>query len=170
AGGSPVQMFLAGLQRKAAASPIKEARPMERRGLDLVGYLSTLENGQLTLRLAWVTASRWGEIALLQKENFIPHPQYKEALIVDWGALPKTFKIDPHRAARYAVIGGEDAKRVRGVTKGMVEGERPTMLTTRDMENLLRPLDMTARSIKRGALAQAAAAVIEHDLGPRLLV
>ncbi|KEG06474.1 putative mitotic centromere-associated kinesin (MCAK), partial [Trypanosoma grayi] len=93
----------------------------------------------------------------------------KEALIVDWGALQKTFKIDPHRAVRYVVIGGEGAKRVRGVTTGMVVGERLTTLTTRGMENVLRPFVMTVHSIKRGALAHAAAAVIEHDLDPRLL-
>ncbi|KEG06943.1 hypothetical protein DQ04_11551010 [Trypanosoma grayi] len=37
------------------------------------------------------------------------------------------------------------------------------------MENLPRPFGMTAHSIKRGELAHAAAAVIEHDLDPRLL-
>ncbi|KEG06114.1 trans-sialidase, partial [Trypanosoma grayi] len=168
-GRSPARMFLAGLQRKAAADPIKQTRSMKRWEADLFSNMLTSENGRVALRLAWVTASRWGEIALLQKENFIPHPQHKEALIVDWGALPKTFKIDPHRAARYVVIGGEDAKRVRGVTTGMVEGERLTTLTTRDMENLLRPFGMTVHSIKRGTLAHAGAAVIEHDLDPRLL-
>ncbi|KEG06942.1 trans-sialidase, partial [Trypanosoma grayi] len=110
-GRPPAQMFLAGLQRKAAANPIKQARPMERWELDLVGDFSTLENDRVALRPAWATAGRWGEIALLQKENSIPHLQTKEALIVDWGALPKTFKIDPQRAARYVVIGGEGAKR-----------------------------------------------------------
>ncbi|KEG06909.1 trans-sialidase [Trypanosoma grayi] len=103
------------------------------------------------------------------KGKFHFPPSTKEALIVDWGALPKTFKIDPQRAVRYLAIGREDAERVRRVTTGMVEGERLTTLTTRDMENLLRPFGMTAHSVKRGALAQAAAAVIEHDLGPRLL-
>ncbi|KEG08684.1 putative retrotransposon hot spot protein (RHS) [Trypanosoma grayi] len=104
---------------------------MERWEPDHISNMLTSENDRVALRLAWFTASRWGEIALLRKENFIPHPQTKEALIVDWGALQKTFKIDSHRAARYVVIGGEGAKRVRGVTTGMVEGERLTTLTTR---------------------------------------
>ncbi|KEG05836.1 putative trans-sialidase [Trypanosoma grayi] len=82
-GGSPARMFLAGLQRKAAADPIKQARPIERRELDLISDLFFSENDQVALRPACVTASRWGEIAPLQKENFIPHPKNKEALIVD---------------------------------------------------------------------------------------
>ncbi|KEG08011.1 hypothetical protein DQ04_08211000 [Trypanosoma grayi] len=82
-GGSPAQMFLAGLQRKADASPIKQARPLERWEWDIISDLPTLENDRVALRPAWFTAARWGESALPQKENFIALPQNKEALIVD---------------------------------------------------------------------------------------
>ncbi|KEG11440.1 hypothetical protein DQ04_02621070 [Trypanosoma grayi] len=46
-GGSPAQMFLAGLQRKAATNPIKQARPMERWGSDLISDISTLKNNRV---------------------------------------------------------------------------------------------------------------------------
>ncbi|KEG14535.1 hypothetical protein DQ04_00421140 [Trypanosoma grayi] len=94
-GRSPAWMFLAGLQRKAAADPIKRARPMERWELDLISDILTLENDRVALRLAWVTASRWGEIALLQNENFIPHPQTKEAPIVDGAPSQRHSKPTP---------------------------------------------------------------------------
>ncbi|ORC93292.1 trans-sialidase [Trypanosoma theileri] len=166
---TPTQMFLMGLQKTAAQDPLKQARPMLRWELDMIIATLPKERDQVALRLAWVTASRWGEIAQLQKQNFVQHEQDPNAIIVDWGALPKTFKSDPHRAARYVVIQGADAQRVRETIKGMTSDEKLTSLTTKDMERILQPYGMTAHSIKRGALAHAAAAVVEHDLDPRLL-
>ncbi|ORC85419.1 uncharacterized protein TM35_000351630 [Trypanosoma theileri] len=40
------------------------------------------------------------------------------------GVLPKTLKSDPHRAARYAVIGEDDARRVKTVEKEMEGDEK----------------------------------------------
>ncbi|CBH18156.1 hypothetical protein, unlikely [Trypanosoma brucei gambiense DAL972] len=72
-------------------------------------------------------------------------------------------------AARYVVIGGTDAKMVRELTTTLEENEKITNLSTKDLEKILRPYEMTAHSIKRGALAHAPTVVFEHDLDPRFL-
>lgn len=125
---------------------------MEMWELDMISDTTELERERVAMRLAWVTASRWGEIASLQKENFVAHPQDEEALIVDWSALPKTFKLDPRRAARYVVIAGEDAKKLKKVVRLMVDEEKLTTISTRDVENILKPYAMTVHSIKKGGL------------------
>lgn len=51
----------------------------------------------------------------------------------------------------------------------MARDEQLTTLTKKGMENILRPYGTTAHSVKRGVPAHAAAAVVEHDLYPRLL-
>ncbi|KEG08039.1 hypothetical protein DQ04_08161020 [Trypanosoma grayi] len=114
------------------------------KGLELnpVSGLMVLEHDRAGLRLAWVAASLWGAIALLPKENFVPHLKATKALIVDWGAPPKVFKIDPYREAIYAVISEEDANNARTLIISMVERETLTNLTTRGMENIFRSFGM----------------------------
>ncbi|KEG06267.1 hypothetical protein DQ04_14911000 [Trypanosoma grayi] len=60
----------------------------------------TLENDRIAQRLAWVTASEWGETALHKKENSTPHPQGKEALGVGLGSSPKNFQNGPTRSGQ----------------------------------------------------------------------
>ncbi|KAH8607484.1 hypothetical protein ERJ75_001407400 [Trypanosoma vivax] len=88
-GTAPPQMFPSGLQRAAAASSTRKARPMMRWELGLVCNAMWSERGYVAMRLAWVTAGRCDEIALLQKENFVERPSDRNALIVDWGLCQK---------------------------------------------------------------------------------
>ncbi|KAH9598904.1 hypothetical protein LSM04_003555 [Trypanosoma melophagium] len=80
-GRTPTQMFLAGLQKTAAADPIKQASPMLRWELDMISDTLTRERYRVALRLTWLTASLWGEIAKLQKQNFSPHYQEQDPII-----------------------------------------------------------------------------------------
>ncbi|KAH8617798.1 hypothetical protein ERJ75_000340400 [Trypanosoma vivax] len=99
AGKAPAQALLSGLRRAAGANPTRQAPPMMWRGPDLVCNAMCSERDCVATWLAWVTAGRWDKIALLQKKNFIEHPSDRNALIFDWGALPKTFKAGMRKAA-----------------------------------------------------------------------
>ncbi|KAG8338848.1 hypothetical protein TRVL_10327 [Trypanosoma vivax] len=66
-------------------------------------------------------------------------------------------------------IAGAEAEMVRRVIAKMVGGERLAALGARAVGKIFRPYGMTGHSIKRGALADAAAAAVEHDLDPRIL-
>ncbi|ORC86989.1 trans-sialidase, partial [Trypanosoma theileri] len=131
---TPTQMFLMGLQKTAAQDPLKQARPMLRWELDMIIATLKTERDQVALRLKLCDFSPSAGCNPSQKQNFVPHEQDPNAIIVDWGALPKTFKSDPHRRARYVVIQGADAQRVRETIKGMTSDEKLTSLTTKDME------------------------------------
>ncbi|KAH8616787.1 hypothetical protein ERJ75_000443800 [Trypanosoma vivax] len=154
---APAQMFLSGLRRAEAASPTRRLRPMMRRGPDLVCNAMGSERDRVAVRLAWVTAGRRGEIALLRKKEFIGHPSDRNALIFDWGALPKTFKGNLGRAARCVVIAGAGAATMRRVVAKTEAWEGLAALGARALEKALRPYAATAYSTKPDALAHAAA-------------
>ncbi|KAH8617552.1 hypothetical protein ERJ75_000365100 [Trypanosoma vivax] len=54
---------------------------------DAVGAWPRLR--RVPVRLARVTTGRWGEVALLLKENSIEHPSDRNALTVDWALCQK---------------------------------------------------------------------------------
>ncbi|KAH8610882.1 hypothetical protein ERJ75_001061000 [Trypanosoma vivax] len=167
AGEAPAQMLPSGLRGAAAENPTRRTRPMMRWEPHRVCNAMVSERGRVAVRLAWVTASRCDEIALLQKENFVEHPSNRNALVVDLGALPKTFEAKTRRAARCVAIAGADAAMVRKVVAKTVAWERLAALGAQALKNTFWPDGVAAYSIKRGAPAHAAAAAVEHDLGPR---
>ncbi|KAH8620739.1 hypothetical protein ERJ75_000047600 [Trypanosoma vivax] len=169
AGKAPGQAFLSHLRRAAAENPTRQAWPMMRWGPALVCAAMGSERGRVAARLAWVTASCCGEISFLLKENFAERPSDRNTLIVDWGALPKTFEADMRRAERYVAIAGADAVTVGRVIAKVAGGERLATLGMGAVEKALRPCSATAHSIKRGAPAHAPAVVVERDLDPRIL-
>ncbi|RNC52894.1 hypothetical protein TcCL_ESM09824 [Trypanosoma cruzi] len=57
---------------------------------------------RVVFRLAWITASRWSEIASLTPNNFTL--ERDGTLILDWSVAPKTARADPHRALRFVRI------------------------------------------------------------------
>ncbi|KAH8618807.1 hypothetical protein ERJ75_000253000 [Trypanosoma vivax] len=110
-GEAPAQMLPSGLRGAAAENPTRRTPPMMRWEPHLVCNAMGSERGRVAMQLAWVAAGRCDEIALLQKKNCIRHPSDRNALIVDLGALPKTFEADTRRAARFVAIPGADATR-----------------------------------------------------------
>ncbi|KAH8609355.1 hypothetical protein ERJ75_001209100 [Trypanosoma vivax] len=125
------------------------------------------ERGRVAVRLAWVTAGRCDEIALLRKKEFIERPSDRNALVVDWGALPKTLEAGTRRAAHYVAIADADAAAMGRLIAKTVAWERLAALGARALEKALRPCAATAYSIKLDAPVHAAAAAVERDLGPR---
>ncbi|KAG8339426.1 hypothetical protein ERJ75_001030900 [Trypanosoma vivax] len=154
---APAQMLPSGLRRGAAGNSTRQARSMMRWG-----------RSRVAIRLARVTAGRCDEIVLLQKQGFIDHPGDRNALVVDWGALPKAFGADPRRTARCVATTAAGATTVRKEVAKMADGERPEALGTRAVGKILRPYGVAADSVERGALAQATAAAIKRNLDPRI--
>ncbi|KAH8603878.1 hypothetical protein ERJ75_001777200 [Trypanosoma vivax] len=113
------------------------------------------ERGRVAVRLAWVTAGRCDEIALLRKKEFIGHPSDRNALVVDWGALPKTLEAGTRRAARCVAIAGADAAAMGRLIAKTVAWERLAALGARFGKSLaaLRRdgvFDKTGRAGARG--------------------
>ncbi|KAG8339592.1 hypothetical protein TRVL_09582 [Trypanosoma vivax] len=133
-------------------------------GIDEVGS----ERGRVATPFARAKVSRWGDIALLLKENFVEHQSDPNALIVDRGALPKTFEADPHRAARCAALAAAGAVMVTKAIAKMTALGRFAALGKCAAKRILQPYGMTANSVKGGALASAAAAVMERGWGMRI--
>ncbi|KAF8276704.1 hypothetical protein TcBrA4_0121700 [Trypanosoma cruzi] len=104
---APLDMMIMGLQKIAARSETKQARPLTEEWMDQVIRSRTDWKERVFLRLAWITASRLFEIAALTPNNFTL--KRDGALISDWSVAPKTARADPHRASRFVKIRGQDA-------------------------------------------------------------
>ncbi|RNC45916.1 trans-sialidase, partial [Trypanosoma cruzi] len=109
---------------------------------------------RVVLRLAWMTARCWSEIAALTPNNFTLEPD--GALILDWSVAPRTARADPHRASRFVRIRGqEDVLDTINLCRTLQENEELTNITTVQIERVLAPWEATAHSIKQGALRHA---------------
>eukprot|EP00796_Vickermania_ingenoplastis_P001747 gene1747-biopygen1312 len=91
--------YLAGLQRLQAGEQLDQAVAMTVQDMRTLIQQFPNWTDKLVLRLAWMTASRWGEIESLTTAHFreldIP------VLVLDWWTLPKTSKEQPNRPYRY---------------------------------------------------------------------
>ncbi|RNF25078.1 trans-sialidase [Trypanosoma cruzi] len=104
---TPLDMMIMGLQKVAARSETKQARPLTKEEMNQVIRSRTDWKERVVVRLAWITASRWFEIAVLTPNNFKLKPD--GAVNLDWSVAPKTVRADPHRASRFVRIRGQDA-------------------------------------------------------------
>ncbi|RNE98626.1 trans-sialidase, partial [Trypanosoma cruzi] len=104
---TPLDMMILGLQKVAVRSETKQARPLTKEGLNQVIRSRTDWKERVVLRLAWVTARCWSEIAALTVKNFTLEAD--GTLILDWSVAPKTAKADPHHALQFVRIRGKDA-------------------------------------------------------------
>ncbi|RNF05233.1 putative trans-sialidase [Trypanosoma cruzi] len=168
---TPLDMMILGLQKIAARSETKEemnqACPVTKEEMHQVIRSRTDWKQHVVLRLAWITASRWSEIAALTPNNFTMEAD--GALILDWSVAPKTAKADPHRALRFVRIRGQDAFDTIKLCRTLHENEKLTNITNAKVERALAPWDATAHSIKRGALRHAAQIVETDDLDPHVI-
>ncbi|KAF8289542.1 putative trans-sialidase [Trypanosoma cruzi] len=123
---------------------------------------------RVVFRLAWITASRWSEIAALTAKNFTLEAD--GALILDWSVAPKTAKADPHRASRFVKIRGQDALDTMKLCRTLQENEKLTNITNAHVERALAPWNATAHSIERGVLRHAAQIVETYNLDPHVVL
>ncbi|KAF8290929.1 hypothetical protein TcBrA4_0115870 [Trypanosoma cruzi] len=122
---------------------------------------------RVVFRLAWITASRWFEIAALTPNNSTLKPD--GALILDWSVAPRTARADPHHASRFVRIRGQDAFDIIKLCGTLQEKEKLTNITNAQVERASVPWNATAHSIKRGALRHAAQIVETYNLDPHVI-
>nr|CCC47001.1 conserved hypothetical protein, in T. vivax [Trypanosoma vivax Y486] len=118
-------------------------------------------------------ATRVGQGKLLERNcaaaegKFVERQSNRNALVVDWGAPPKTLEASPRRAERCTMATEMDATTVRKVFVKIADGERLAVLGARTVQKIMWHFGVAAHSIKRGAIMHAALGVIRHDLDPR---
>ncbi|RNC52941.1 SH3 domain protein [Trypanosoma cruzi] len=164
---TPLDMMILGLQKIAARSETKQVRPLTEEEMNQVIRSRTDWKERVVLRLAWITANRWSEIAALTSKNFTLEPN--GTLILDWSVAPKTARADPHRASRFVRIRGQDAFDTINLCRTLGRKEELTNLTTAQVERALAPWDATAHSTKQGALRHAAQTVEAYNLNPHVI-
>ncbi|KAF5220376.1 hypothetical protein ECC02_006560 [Trypanosoma cruzi] len=164
---TPLGMMILGLQKIAARSETKQARPLTKEEMNQVIRSRTEWKQRVVFRLAWITASRWSEIASLTPNSFTLEPD--GTLTLYWSVAPKTAKADPHRALRFVRIRGQDAFDIIKLCRTIQEKEKLTNLTTAHVGRALAPWNATAHSIKRGALRCAAPIVETYNLDPQVI-
>ncbi|RNC55870.1 trans-sialidase [Trypanosoma cruzi] len=159
---TPLGMMILGLQNIAAQSETKQARPLTKEEMNQYIRSRTDWKERVVLRLAWITASRWSEIAALTAKNFTMEAD--GTLTLDSSVAPKTAKVDPHRASRFVRIRGQDAFDIIKPCRTLRRNEKLTNITNTKVERALAPWNATAHSIKRGALRHAAQIVETYSL------
>ncbi|EKG00486.1 hypothetical protein TCSYLVIO_008564, partial [Trypanosoma cruzi] len=166
-GSNPAGYGDSGVKKIAARSETKQARSLTKEAVDQLIRSRNDWKQRVVLRLAWITASRWSEIAALTPNNFTMKPD--GALISDWSVAPKTARADPHRASRFVRIRGQDAFDTIKLCRTLHENEKLTNITNAQVERALAPWNATAHSIERGALRHAAQIVEAHNLDPHVI-
>ncbi|ESS61004.1 hypothetical protein TCDM_11427 [Trypanosoma cruzi Dm28c] len=91
----------------------------------------------ILFRLAWMTASRWSEIAALTPNNSTLEAD--GTLILDWSVAPRTARADTHRALRFVRIRGQDAFDTTKLCRALQENENLTNITNAKVERALAP-------------------------------
>ncbi|KAF8295908.1 hypothetical protein TcYC6_0090710 [Trypanosoma cruzi] len=81
---TPLGMMILGLQKIAARWETKQARPLTEEEMNQVIRSRTDWKERVVFRLAWITASRWFEIAALTPNNFTLEPDGTIVLIGPW--------------------------------------------------------------------------------------
>ncbi|KAG8339880.1 hypothetical protein TRVL_09293 [Trypanosoma vivax] len=133
---------------------------MVRWRVDLVCAAVSPDWGHVAMLLEWGAAVRCGEGALLERGNFIEPLSEHDALVVDWGALPKAFKAKPRRTVRYVMIAVENPVALRKVIARMVDREDLVVFGIRAVVKILEPYNVTSHT---------AAGVIGHRFALRML-
>ncbi|RNF01204.1 putative trans-sialidase [Trypanosoma cruzi] len=165
---TPLDMAALGLQKIAARSETKQTRPVTEEEMTQVIRSRTDWKERVVVRLAWITESRWSEIAALTPKNSTMEAD--GAIILDWSVAPKTARADPHRASRFVRIRGQDAFDTIKLCRTLHENEKLTNITNAKVERALAPWEATAHSIKQGALRHAAPIVETYNLDPHVIL
>ncbi|KAF8291111.1 hypothetical protein TcYC6_0127130 [Trypanosoma cruzi] len=164
---TPLDMMILGLQKIAARWETKRTHPLTEEEMNQVIRSRTDWKERVVFRLAWITASRWSEIASLTPKNFTPEPD--GTLILYRSVAPKTARADPHRAFRFVRIRGQDAFDTIKLCRTLQENKKLTNITAAHVGRALAPWGATAHSIKRGALRHAAPIVETYNLNPHVI-
>ncbi|RNF13632.1 trans-sialidase [Trypanosoma cruzi] len=125
---TPLDMVILGLQKIAARSETKQARPLTKEEMNQVIRSRTDWKERVVLRLAWMTASRWFGIAAFTANSFTLEAD--GTLILDWSVTPKTARADTHCTSRFVRIRGQDALDTINLCRTLQENKKRTNITT----------------------------------------
>ncbi|RNC43809.1 trans-sialidase [Trypanosoma cruzi] len=130
-------MVILGLQKIAARTETEQTHPSTEEEMDQYIRSRTDWKQRAVVRLAWITASCWSEIAALTPKNFTLEPD--GTFILDWPVVPRTARADPHRAFRFVRIRGQDAFDIIKLCRTLQENEKLTNITNAKVERALAP-------------------------------
>ncbi|EKF32815.1 hypothetical protein MOQ_003328 [Trypanosoma cruzi marinkellei] len=159
---TPLDMAILGLQKIAARSETKQARPLTKEVMGQFIRRRTNWKERIVFRLAWIAASRWFDVAALPPNNGTM--ERDGVIFLYWPVAAKTAGADPHRALRFVRMRGHDALDTMKLCRELQRNEQLTNMTTAHVERALPPWNATAHSIKRRALRHAAQIVEKHSL------
>ena len=159
-------MMAAALRAQGALIPRRQAAPATREHIERL--ITQLPRRSATaIALAWKTASRWSDInRLLGRQVLVATP---EEIVLDFSDRTKTSRSRPFAPQLLVVIRGRWTPQIAAVLRQLRPSEPLTRLTTAQVGDMLRPLGLSAHSIKRGALDLVAAAVEEGRLEASVL-
>lgn len=184
-----LQVPMLDLFRSAAAAvgsttPTRQAVPATRLQLFiLVNAALRSNNNRLAvgLYICWKTASRWADVMMLKQASFINlrTAAADNCLVVQWGAT-KTNRKQEFRPDSWTVVVEEDPE-LRWLTSMVVEtiealprGQLLVETTTEQLRRFMRAqertAELTAHSLKRGAINLLVDAVVEGRLADARLI
>ncbi|EKG01201.1 hypothetical protein TCSYLVIO_007813 [Trypanosoma cruzi] len=141
---TPLGMMIMGLQKIAARSETKQARPLTKEGMNQFIRSRTDWKESVVLRIAWILASRWSEVAALSPNNSTMEPD--GTVVLDWSVARRTARAHLHRASRFVGIRGQEAFVIIKLCRTLQHNEELTNLATAQVERALAPWNATARS------------------------
>ena len=152
----PLKTFAAVLRAAGAEIPIAPAVPIPRETLyAFVQHVLTLRMHDVALAvlLAWKTASRWGDVRRLRRDQFIVVEE--DRVVIDWQQVPKGWRGKTRHPSQLVVVRGDATLAIYRLLMSRGDFAALTTTTTADFRRLLRSHPPTARysahSIKRGA-------------------
>ncbi len=175
-----LDLVLSGLSVTASSAEIHQATPATKQ--QIITLMKSLKERQstshtrlaLALFLAWKTASRWSDIVALKKKNVLEITATQA--VIEWGET-KTTRRDRFRPTGWTVV--EEKKypalliELQQQLDLMNDNEPLTTTTTAQLRQLFRSnpatQQLTAHSIKRGALDVLLTAAANKKLDPRLI-
>ncbi|RNC38300.1 putative trans-sialidase [Trypanosoma cruzi] len=165
--GTPLGMAVLRFKKVAAPSETKQACPVREEEMNQVIRSRTDWRERVVFRLAWITASRWFEIAVFTPNNFKLEPD--GTLVFGLGRGAETARADPHCFLRFVRARGQDALDTITLCGTLRRNEELTNLTNAHVERALALWGATAHSIKRGALRHAAPIMETYNLDPHVV-
>jgi hypothetical protein len=136
--------------------PEHQAIPLTRQHVaQLLRFWSGEGDGlRLAIMIAWKTASRWGEVSMLTKRNFVS-VQANEVIIC-WGTIPKGWRGKPFHHSMYTVIEGTWTRDIATVAASVSADAPFCPWDTQTLDTKFKDLPpvlntYTAHSFKRGA-------------------
>lgn len=173
-----LDLVASGLGVAANAEPLEQAEPITRQQAAFLHQQARIadRSGRLAaaLYVAYKTASRWDDVLHLHRANFVEWTPNQ--VVIEWGDT-KTNRRQRYRASAYTVLQEDNfpamLQELRQVVVKLTAQQPLAPLTTAQLRTFMRQFpqtrELTAHSLKRGALNELAAHAAAGRFEPRLL-